>query len=103
MIVVGGDFLADSSRENNCYISHNNGKSWFAPKVPPHGYRSCVEFVSNKDIFTCGLNGVDYSSNGGKEFQWISREGFHVVRIARVGTAIYLAGANGKIGKVTWK
>ncbi len=103
MIVVGGDFSADSSTIKNCFISHNAGKTWFVPKTAPHGYRSCVEFVSDKDIFACGLNGVDYSSNGGKDFQWISREGFHVCRIAKRGTAIYLAGANGKIAKITWK
>ena len=103
MIVVGGDFSADSSMEKNCFITHNGGRTWFAPNKPPHGYRSCVEFVSPKDIFACGLNGVDYSSNGGKTFQWISKEGFHVCRIAKRGTAIFLAGGNGKIAKIEWK
>lgn len=103
MIVVGGDFTTDSVSTKNCFISNNGGKSWFAPKEGPHGYRSCVEFVSDKDIFTCGLTGVDYSRNGGKDFQWISREGFHVCRIAKQGSAIYLAGSNGKVGKITWK
>jgi hypothetical protein len=103
MIVVGGDFLADSVSDKNCFITHNKGKTWFAPRVPPHGYRSSVEYVSDKDIFACGPNGVDYSSNGGKDFEWISREGFHVLRIAKLGSAIYLAGANGKIGKISWK
>ena len=27
----------------------------------------------------------------------------HVCRIARVGTAVFLAGNNGKIGKLVWK
>ena len=102
LIVVGGDFNSASSTDLNCFISNNGGKSWFAPKTPPHGYRSCVEYVSDKDIFTCGLNGVDYSSNGGKEFKWISKESFHVCRIAKTGKTIYLAGANGKIGKIVW-
>ncbi|HPG11013.1 MAG TPA: oxidoreductase [Chitinophagaceae bacterium] len=103
MIVVGGDFLADSISEKNCFISHNGGKTWFEPKEPPHGYRSCVEYVSEKDIFTCGLSGVDYSANGGKTFTWISKTGFHVCRIAKQGSAIYLAGNNGKVAKITWK
>lgn len=103
LIVVGGDFNADSISTDNCFISHNSGRDWFAPKEPPHGYRSCVEFVSDKDVFACGLNGVDYSKNGGKEFKWISREGFHVCKIAKQGSAIYLAGGKGKIGKITWK
>src|SRR5215831_3379399 len=103
MIVVGGDFNADSSSEKNCFISDVGGKAWSAPKVPPHGYRSCVEYLSKKIILTCGLNGVDYSNDGGKTFVWISKEGFHVCRIAKLGTTIFLAGNNGKIGKLTWK
>lgn len=103
MIVVGGDFNADSSHEKNCAITNDGGKTWSAPRTPPHGYRSCVEFVSKSDVFSCGLNGVDYSANGGNDWQWISKEGFHVCRIAKFGTSIFLAGSNGKIGKIVWR
>lgn len=103
MIVVGGDFNADSSQEKNCVISNDGGKTWQVPNTPPHGYRSCVEFVSKTDVFSCGLNGVDYSANGGKDWNWISKEGFHVCRIAKTGTSIFLAGGNGKIGKIVWR
>jgi len=103
MVIVGGDFNADSSTEKNCIYTINSGKSWFTPDTPPHGYRSSVEYLSKKDMLTCGLNGVDYTSDGGKNWKWISKEGFHVCRIARVGTAVFLAGNNGKIGKLVWK
>lgn len=103
MIVVGGDFNADSSSKDNCFITGNGGKTWQAPSTPPHGYRSCVEYVSKSDVFSCGLNGVDYSANGGKDWNWISKEGFHVCRIAKTGSAIFLAGGNGKVGKIVWK
>lgn len=100
--VVGGDFSADSLITNNCFYSTNGGKTWRKPKTPPHGYRSCVEYLSKKDILACGLNGVDYSNDGGRTWRLISKEGFHVCKIARIGTAIYLAGNNGKIGRVVW-
>ena len=103
MIVVGGDFSADSIAKDNCFYSNNGGKTWHAPETPPHGYRSGVEFLSKKDIVSCGLNGVDYSSDGGKNWTLISREGFHVCRIARVGTAVYLAGSNGKIARLSFE
>jgi hypothetical protein len=103
MIVVGGDFKMDSSIARNCFLTTDRGKTWHAPKIPPHGYRSCVEFLSKKDIVTCGLNGIDYSFDGGKTFTWISKEGFHVCRIAKYGESIFLAGANGKVGKLVWK
>jgi len=103
MIVVGGDFNADSSSEKNCFYSNNGGKTWKAPSEPPHGYRSCVEYLSQDDVMACGLTGVDYSFNGGRTWQWVSKEGFHVCRIAKIGTAVFLAGGNGKIGKIIWK
>ena len=103
IIVVGGDFNAENSTEKNCFISSNAGKTWKAPKDPPHGYRSCVEYLSKDDVLSCGLNGVDYSHNAGHTWKWISKEGFNVCKIARIGTAIFLAGNNGKIGKIVWE
>lgn len=103
MIVVGGDFSADSVIDKNCFYTVNGGKTWVTPATPPHGYRSSVEYLSKKDMLACGLNGVDYSDNGGKDWKWISKEGFHVCKIARIGTAIFLAGNNGKIARITWK
>ena len=103
MIIVGGDFNADTSHQHNCAITNDGGKTWRSPGTAPHGYRSCVEYLSKDDVLTCGLNGVDYSANGGKDWQWISKEGFHVCRIAKTGSTIFLAGGNGKIGKIVWK
>lgn len=103
MIVVGGDFNTPASDSLNCAITNNGGKTWHSPKIPPHGYRSCVEYVSEKSVFSCGINGVDYSHNNGKTWEWISKEGFHVCRIAKYGTSIFLAGSNGKIGRINWE
>lgn len=101
-IIVGGDFAADSSDVKNCLYTTNGGKTWQKPKTPPHGYRSCVEYLSKKDVLACGTTGVDYSNDGGKNWRLISNEGFHVCRIARIGTAIFLAGNNGKIGRIVF-
>lgn len=103
MIVVGGDFAADSSTNANCFYTQNGGKTWQRPVTPPHGYRSSVEYLSKKDILATGINGVDYSSDGGKNWKWISKEGFHVCKIAKMGTTVFLAGANGKIGRLVWE
>jgi photosystem II stability/assembly factor-like uncharacterized protein len=103
MIVVGGDFNSDSSTTKNCFYTNDRGKSWKEPSTPPYGYRSCVEYLTKKDVFSCGINGVDYSMDGGKNWKWISKEGFHVCRAAKLGTAIYLAGGNGKIARINWK
>jgi photosystem II stability/assembly factor-like uncharacterized protein len=104
MIVVGGDFKALSSNIKNCFLTSNHGKSWWAPKIPPHGYRSCAEyFLSKKNIVACGPSGVDYTIDGGKTFSLISQEGFHTCRAAKYGTSIFLAGADGKVARLAWK
>ncbi len=102
IIIVGGDYSADSLIEKNCFVSINGGKTWDQPKTPPNGYRSCVEFLNKETIVTCGPNGVDYCYDGGKDFYSISKEGFNVCRYARIGNTVYLAGENGKIGKLVW-
>lgn len=102
MIVVGGDFTVDSLIDKNCFVSNDGGKDWFRPKTPPHGYRSCVDFLNKETIVTCGLNGVDYSYDGGRNFYLISNESFHACRYAKFGTTVYLTGGNGKIGKLVW-
>lgn len=102
MMIVGGDFNSKDSVFKNCFITRNAGKSWIAPIVPPHGYRSCVEYISNKKWVTCGLNGVDYSRDDGKTFKWISKDGYHVCRKAKKGKAVYFAGSAGRIGKLVY-
>ncbi|MBI5371317.1 MAG: oxidoreductase [Sphingobacteriales bacterium] len=102
MIIAGGDFNIPSSTEKNCFYTYNGGKTWSAPEIPPHGYRSCVEYISRRKAIACGLNGVDYTSDGGRNWSWISQEGFHVCRRAKTGNAVFFAGNNGKIAKIVW-
>ena len=102
MVIVGGDFKAPNATTKNCFFTINGGKTWKTPATPPHGYRSCVEYLSPKDLIACGINGVDYSNDGGRNWKWISRESFNVCRIARNGSAFFLAGENGKIARVNW-
>ena len=102
LMVVGGDFNNPASTDSNCFYTTDRGKTWTAPKKGPLGYRSSVEYLSKTHLITCGITGVDYTTDGGKNWDGISTEGFHVVRIAKNGSAIYLAGSNGKIGKVVY-
>jgi photosystem II stability/assembly factor-like uncharacterized protein len=103
MIVVGGDFTTPNADTLNCVYTTDRGLTWQVPKRPPHGYRSCVEYLSKKDLVTCGINGVDYSTNGGVTWELIATEGFNACRKAKKGTAVYFAGGSGKIGKLVRK
>lgn len=100
LVVVGGDFTTKDSVTKNCFITTNGGTSWIAPVTPPHGYRSCVEWIGKKKWISCGLNGVDYSSDEGINWNWISKESFHVCRKAKKGKAVFFAGGGGRIGKL---
>lgn len=101
-MVVGGDFNTKDSSVKNAAITFNAGKTWSAPSLPPGGYRSCVEYIKKKQWINCGLNGVDISNDDGKTFTNISKEGFHVVRKAKKGNAVFFAGTGGRIGKLVY-
>ena len=102
IVVVGGDFAADSIATNNCFFSSDGGKTWIPPAVGPHGYRSCVEFIDQNKLIACGTSGVDVSEDRGVHWRIISKESFHVVRKAKNGKLILLAGAGGKLAKLIW-
>ncbi|MBC7867366.1 MAG: oxidoreductase [Gloeobacteraceae cyanobacterium ES-bin-316] len=101
-IVVGGDFNTKDATEKNAAITLDAGKTWTYPSTAPTGYRSCVEYLKKKQWITCGLNGVDISNDEGINFLNISKEGFHVVRKAKKGKAVYFAGGGGRIGRLKW-
>lgn len=101
-IITGGDFMQRDSTNGNCIITRNGGISWEVPSEPPHGYRSCVEFIKKNIWITCGLNGVDLCIDDGKNWKLISTTGFHVCRKAKKGNSVFLAGGNGRIGKLIW-
>ncbi|MEO5998442.1 MAG: oxidoreductase [Chitinophagaceae bacterium] len=100
LAVVGGNYAVDSLFENNCFISKDAGNHWIAPTVSPHGYRSCIEFINQKQLITCGTSGIDVSMNAGMNWKLISKESFHVCRKAKKGTSVFLAGSNGKVAKL---
>jgi len=102
-VVVGGDFSKDTSALKNCFYTNDGGKHWLAPITPPGGYRSCVEYITKDKLICCGTTGVDISNDGGKNWKLISKEGFHVCRKAKNGTAVFLAGPNGKIARLIEK
>ncbi len=101
-VVVGGDFKQDTVSTKNCVLVKLGKEPVFSlPKTPPHGYRSCVIYLSNDKIIACGTSGVDVSTDGGLNWKLISKESFHVCQKAKKGNAVFLAGANGRIAKLS--
>ena len=100
IVIVGGDFANDTAASGNCLFSTDFGTSWQQPQTPPHGYRSCVEFINETKLISCGTSGVDISNDGGNNWTLISNKSFHVCQKAKKGTAVFLAGKNGRIAKL---
>jgi photosystem II stability/assembly factor-like uncharacterized protein len=96
-IVVGGDYTQDMLTEKHVLYSSNAGKSWHLPIRPTGGYRSCVEYINDNILIATGTSGTDISYNKGKEWQIFIEEGFHVVKKARKGNRILIAGSEGRI------
>jgi photosystem II stability/assembly factor-like uncharacterized protein len=102
LVIVGGDFSRDKDTVDNCVLTHNGGHTWIKPVNPPNGYRSCVVYINNKKLITCGTSGVDVSSDGGMNWRPVTTDGYHVCRKAKNGKAVFLAGSNGRIAKLMW-
>jgi photosystem II stability/assembly factor-like uncharacterized protein len=100
LIVVGGDFSADSLSANNCAYSNDRGLTWKAPTRPPQGYKSSVDYITEKSLIACGTSGVDVSTDGGDTWTTVSKESYHVCRRAKDGKTVYLAGSGGRVAKL---
>ena len=102
-VVVGGDFTKDTINRNNCVlISLKNKVRVTIPATPPHGYRSCVIYLDEYNLLTCGTSGIDMSKDGGKNWQLISKDSFHVCQKAKKEKSVFLAGGNGRIAKLVY-
>jgi photosystem II stability/assembly factor-like uncharacterized protein len=100
-VVVGGDFSKDTISSGNCVlINLSKNLACTIPERAPHGYRSCVIYLSDNVLVACGTAGIDMSKDGGKNWELISKEGFHVVQKAKKGNAVFLAGSNGRIAEL---
>jgi photosystem II stability/assembly factor-like uncharacterized protein len=99
-IITGGNFSNDKDTTQNCVLTHDGGHTWIRPTTPPHGYRSCVIYITSKKLLCCGTSGVDLSTDSGITWRLISEKGFHVCRKAKYGKTVFLAGSNGRIAKL---
>ena len=102
IVVVGGDFSADTVISGNSAYSLDHGVTWLIPQEPPHGYRGSVVFLDENRLVACGTSGVDVSEDGGVHWKLISKDSYHVVRKAKDGKTVILAGAGGKFAKLIW-
>lgn len=100
-IIVGGDFANDRRTDSACILfSLNKNPVFSLPETPLNGYRSAVCYITDLNIIACGTSGIDFSVDGGKNWKLISEIGFHVVKKAKTGEAVFLVGSNGRVAKL---
>jgi photosystem II stability/assembly factor-like uncharacterized protein len=100
-IIAGGNYEVDSLKKDHIFVTEDGGKTWIAPTVPTRGIREGVEFLTDKIVIATGYPGIDISYDGGKNWKPFSEEKqFAVVRKARKGSLIVIAGGSGKIGLI---
>ena len=114
--VVGGDFKKDTLSKGNLFNT-TNYKIKYVDDLwgwnNSLGYQSCVQLLYENEntleqtLISTGTNGT-HSSNfvcGGWGCRWSCKsigESFNVVRKAKKGKAVFLAGGKGKIGKLIY-
>lgn len=96
-VVVGGDYQRDKYTEDVVFVTTDGGKTWQQPAKGTGGYRSAVEYVGDRQLLAVGTSGVDHSSDNGMNWETVSRDSYHVVRRAKKGNWVLLAGADGRI------
>jgi len=96
-IIVGGDYKNESLQVNHVFTTEDGGYAWVPPFTPTGGYRECVEYISKNTAIATGPRGTDITRDGGKKWEQLSADGFHVIRKSRKGNLILLAGTEGKI------
>lgn len=111
-LIAGGDYRNDTDRTDNCYYTHNKGKTWQAPVATTRGYRECLtqlqdyptKGVGPTSTFAVGPTGIDISHDEGKTWQALSDDkDLHVARPSRDHRCLFVAGGKGKVGVMkTW-
>jgi photosystem II stability/assembly factor-like uncharacterized protein len=103
-VVTGGDFARDTLRRNHVFYSEDEGKTWHFPRLPTRGYRESVEWTESGGLLATGPGGTDFSGDGGKTWEPVADQaGFHVVRLARRGQALVMAGGKGRAAVASGK
>jgi photosystem II stability/assembly factor-like uncharacterized protein len=104
-VAVGGDYTKPNDPTGTAAWSADGGLHWTASAIPPHGFRSAVQWSEAlKPWITVGTNGSDVSRDDGKTWQPLDNGNWNALslpfvvgpngRIARLNSAALPAGKN---------
>jgi photosystem II stability/assembly factor-like uncharacterized protein len=101
LVLVGGDYLKPEFRLGNALLVL--GESTTSTTEGPGGYRSGVAFLQEKGwVVAVGPGGSDVSADGAHSWQPFSKTGYHAVKAAPGGKALWASGSQGRLGKLVY-
>lgn len=100
IIGIGGDYLNEKKTLRNYFLLDQNDEKIITRETPY--YFSCIESIDIDKLIMTGTSGTFVDDIGVKDFLKINEIPFHVVRKAKKGKAVFLAGPKGKIGKLVY-
>ena len=102
-VIAGGDYRKEQEAVDNLAITNDGGITWSLVKGLS-GFRSVVAYVPGKTptLVALGPSGGDYSLDDGRTWNPIGGPGFDTFSFAPGKQIGWGAGAEGKIGKLTF-
>ncbi len=103
-VIVGGDYRHPDQREQTAAFIADHGNIVLAAQVPPHGYRSAVEYDLEHGVWvTVGPNGTDISGDDGRSWASLGPNPEDIPGSDRDWNALslpFVVGPGGRIGKL---
>jgi hypothetical protein len=94
-VAVGGDSGKPNDSSRTAAWSADGGATWVAATIPPHGYRSAVQWSDAVRIWiTVGTNGSDMSRDNGATWQLLDDGNWNALSLP------FAVGPNGKIARL---
>lgn len=104
--VAGGDF-ADPMKQDSSLAGIDMAAGIVIPLQASLSYKSCIQPAGDGRVITCGTTGIAISAipqpGSTLEFNNISTQPFHVMKVVPGSKKAFLAGPNGSIATVQWE
>lgn len=99
-VVAGGSFYKANTSDNVAFLTSDGGKTWQPAASMPGGYRSGVCADKKGKIWICtGPNGTDISTDAGKNWKPLDKQGYHVCAAGK--NTIWMAGKEIRVMQMT--
>jgi len=97
---AGGHYQKMTMAGSNIALSGDDGQTWTVPAgAAPVPFMECIRWIDSKTLIACGPPGVWISSDSGKNWKEISKDGFHTMDAVPGKGIMWLAGGKGKVAR----